>query len=569
MQPKRRFSFYSLVLLSFLLLSGISFGSANAAAELQEVTNTPVPPTATLEPLFKTPTMAPTLDTACPGAMPSNWGTSTPGPLWLAQCYGCMLTLTPQVTGTPAPVSTFWIPVTQTIIAGTVAACQTVSPGGEDCYLTLTPGPTGTATPTAGTPGLPTCSVSTATPLFSTATVTPAPGGWTIFNDDSASITYANPAPWGDNNSCGSLCYNGDEHSSGSESASWSWTGLASGLRVYSTRGPSWGWQDFYVDDVWVGEVNNYNGSWVTRSLRFSYSALYGVHTFKAVRRTAIAELDYIEIGTTVLPTPTAVTDVMYCGGCTGSGTRHITFHCENNGGCGSTVGSWSFSNNVIDHQVTIFMRTVHTETYGTSQNRVNDELRMVAAGGFSSTFSNVPGFCLSGYGTNVTCSAAYSRSETIHQNSSYPAGVITLQMIAAPDWPSTTTYQKFDLDIYMSAECTNWVTAAAGPGGTPGPANGYCASVLGAAPVDLSDLPNIQVGPASCISFGPFTIGLSSLNWLPGLSGITDVSVPQVEVCFRELYLGSVSIFGMSFSLDILSAVISGILALRWMFRS
>jgi hypothetical protein len=104
-------------------------------------------------------------------------------------------------------------------------------------------------------------------------------------------------------------------------------------------------------------------------------------------------------------------------------------------------------------------------------------------------------------------------------------------------------------------------------PTGTP--ATGYCAIVNGITPVDLSDLPNIQIGPASCISFGPFAIGLSSLNWLPGLSGITDVSVPQVEVCFRELHLGSVSIFGMSFSLDILSAVISGILALRWLFRS
>ena len=88
-------------------------------------------------------------------------------------------------------------------------------------------------------------------------------------------------------------------------------------------------------------------------------------------------------------------------------------------------------------------------------------------------------------------------------------------------------------------------------------------------APADLSDLPNIQIGPASCAGFGPFTIGLSSLNWLPGLSGLDNVTIPQVEVCFREIYFGSVSIFGMSFSLDILSAVISGILALRWLFRS
>ena len=110
------------------------------------------------------------------------------------------------------------------------------------------------------------------------------------------------------------------------------------------------------------------------------------------------------------------------------------------------------------------------------------------------------------------------------------------------------------------------------GPTATPDPQgpSGYCSSVSGySGSADLSDLPNIQLGPASCAGFGPFTIGLSSLNWLPGLSGLDNATIPSVEVCFREIYFGSVTIFGMSFSLDILSAVISGILALRWLFRS
>jgi hypothetical protein len=110
------------------------------------------------------------------------------------------------------------------------------------------------------------------------------------------------------------------------------------------------------------------------------------------------------------------------------------------------------------------------------------------------------------------------------------------------------------------------------GPTATPDPQgpSGYCSSVSGSSgSADLSDLPNIQLGPASCAGFGPFTIGLSSLNWLPGLSGLDNATIPSVEVCFREIYFGSVTIFGMSFSLDILSAVISGILALRWLFRS
>src|SRR4030042_2504586 len=103
MQPKRRFFFYSLPLLSFLLLSGISVDPA-AASQLLQDTVTPFPTwTATLESLFKTATPAPTLHVACPGVTPQGWGSVTPNPLWSAQCAGCMQTLTPNPSSTPYP----------------------------------------------------------------------------------------------------------------------------------------------------------------------------------------------------------------------------------------------------------------------------------------------------------------------------------------------------------------------------------------------------------------------------------------------------------------------------------
>jgi hypothetical protein len=58
-------------------------------------------PTPTRELLFKTQTPAPTANLVCPPSLPENWGSLTPDPLWMAQCFGCLLTLTPQVTMTP------------------------------------------------------------------------------------------------------------------------------------------------------------------------------------------------------------------------------------------------------------------------------------------------------------------------------------------------------------------------------------------------------------------------------------------------------------------------------------
>ena len=70
--------------------------------------------------------------------------------------------------------------------------------------------------------------------------------------------------------------------------------------------------------------------------------------------------------------------------------------------------------------------------------------------------------------------------------------------------------------------------------------------------------------------SIGPFTINLAGISWLPGL-GLPIESAPRLRK-YRfafERSIWAVTIFGMAFDLDILSAVITGVLALRWVFRS
>lgn len=102
----------------------------------------------------------------------------------------------------------------------------------------------------------------------------------------------------------------------------------------------------------------------------------------------------------------------------------------------------------------------------------------------------------------------------------------------------------------------------------TPTPVVSDCSTVSGSTAVDITDLPGILIGPAICTGFDGAEIDLSTINWLTGMS-FEDISLPGVEVCFRPITFGKVKIFGMEFDLDILSAVITGVLAIRWLFRS
>lgn len=109
---------------------------------------TPEPPTptpsSTWEPLYKTPTPAPTMNTECPIGPPEGWGTITPNPNWLYSCRACIPTNTPVPT-TPAP-------------------CYCATPS------TINPVPNATVCPCYA-------AVMTGTPLpTNTPTITPTPG---------------------------------------------------------------------------------------------------------------------------------------------------------------------------------------------------------------------------------------------------------------------------------------------------------------------------------------------------------------------------------------------------------
>lgn len=550
MQPKRRFYFYSLVLLSFLLLFGISTSNVWAGPLLQSVTDTP-----TREPLFKTPTLAPTQNTACPGAMPTNWGTYTPGPLWLAQCYGCMLTLTPAVTGTPAPINTLWVPVTQTAAA-----------------LTGTPGGTGTpVTPTAfATPGE-NCTLPTATGFAPTATATGTGIQTKTIQETSWTFSGSWTTETGGGNCSGNCKY------SQTNGNYWTWTGTfytTTTVYIYGLKCTNQGNWDLYVDNVRQFTVNNYASPCTWQTILTGFDVLAGTHTIKAVALGThnqgtgnFVEFDYFRY-TDNFPTPTAgAPGLLHCvsggrGSCTEISSTELHFGYE--GSYGDMGISWGQVPSGVPLQITIIGTYAHTETYGTSQNRVNDELRINSAGGWAGNWSNLPSWCLSGYGTNVTCTASIGQTFTLQQNTYWPVGYLTLYTVAAPDWPASTTYGAWDFEIYLGAVCTQFATATPGAG-----AGGYCSTVPGSADVDLSDLPNITLGEASCASIGPFTINLSGISWLPGLGSIESAGLPEISLCLREIYFGGVTVFGMRFDLDILSAVITCVLALRWVFRS
>jgi hypothetical protein len=77
----------------------------------------------------------PTKDLTCIGEQPLGWGTVTPDGYWANQCVACITPI--GLTGTPLPVPTFMIPLTQTQAAvDNLTATVTPLPS-----VTYTPGP--------------------------------------------------------------------------------------------------------------------------------------------------------------------------------------------------------------------------------------------------------------------------------------------------------------------------------------------------------------------------------------------------------------------------------------------
>lgn len=130
------FQTLTLALLFFFLLFPLLL-SPISQVEAQEPTVTVTPFTPV--PLFPSSTPEPTLDVTCPeGQNPAGWGTVTPDAYWSLYCGNCVTPISQ--TGTPEPVSTFMVPLTQT-----AQASITPSP-----TFTSTATPLPTSTPATG-----------------------------------------------------------------------------------------------------------------------------------------------------------------------------------------------------------------------------------------------------------------------------------------------------------------------------------------------------------------------------------------------------------------------------------
>ncbi len=107
----------------------------------------------------------------------------------------------------------------------------------------------------------------------------------------------------------------------------------------------------------------------------------------------------------------------------------------------------------------------------------------------------------------------------------------------------------------------------------TPSPIAGYCGSVAGEGGGQGQDLdswlPQILVAEGTCIQVLGWTIDLSVLNWLPGLEGITDVTLPGFHLCVNPIQFGEVQLFGVGIDLDLIAFLGAGLVILRILLRS
>jgi len=105
----------------------------------------------------------------------------------------------------------------------------------------------------------------------------------------------------------------------------------------------------------------------------------------------------------------------------------------------------------------------------------------------------------------------------------------------------------------------------------TPTPIAGYCGSVQGGGGQGELEswLPQILVAEGSCTQILGWTIDLSVLNWLPGLEGITEVSLPGFHLCVNPIQFGEVQLFGVGIDLDLIAFLGAGLVILRILLRS
>ena len=565
MQPKRRFSFFFLCLLLSCLPFATKASGALARSLLQEAT-----PSATLEPLFKTPTNLPVLNTECPLVTPYGYGTVTPNVLWSAQCEHCMQTLEPLASSTPYPVNTYFVPVTQTVIAQTQAACQTVSPGGEACN-TLTPGPSVTPSGVPTSNGYYYCYQATGTAIM-TQTVgapTPTPGGVTKVQDSSFSWIGSWTTETGSGN-C-DVPTSGTCRYTSSAGASWEKSLVFDGqnpVNIYGLRCTNQGKWYLKVDGQTVQTVDNY-GSCTWRYLLASYTPSAGTHIISGVNSGAkngsssgyFTEFDYLSYTGAYSPPPTI----------TPYATSSVAISCPAPAGNTAHCAQWDANTLLFTaaHGTTDADYLDYAGPAGTTFHfqieAINSE---ICGNGSSLTFGNSGGGAYYDVPDHYVSANCRGLDDGLW---SFNLGADAQTYFKFAGGMSGATWHLGQSRIFMTTlPCVNEPTPE--PGGTPGaPGSNYCDVVPDAfgIPDNWGDLPSINLGAAQCASLGPFSINLSAINWLPGMSGIEEVGLPEISICLREIYFGTITIFGMSFDLDILSAVVTCVIALRWVFRS
>lgn len=117
----------------------------------------------------------------------------------------------------------------------------------------------------------------------------------------------------------------------------------------------------------------------------------------------------------------------------------------------------------------------------------------------------------------------------------------------------------------------------ASTPVPTATPNNSYCSAVIPQAQSqDVSSyfaLPVPTLGWSQCVGFGGFLVPLGWVGSIGELIGATwtinDINFPQFSVCFRAIRFGSLNLFGINISLDILATVMAAVVAIRIITRS
>jgi hypothetical protein len=82
--------------------------------------------------------------------------------------------------------------------------------------------------------------------------------------------------------------------------------------------------------------------------------------------------------------------------------------------------------------------------------------------------------------------------------------------------------------------------------------------------------LPIIVIGPPVCTGWPELVFDISILNLIPGFPEEWEIiTIPAVQICLRGIYFGSVTLFRMVISYDLILGLFCGVLVFRFVFRS